>query len=217
ERLKTRPGKGHIVIFVDGEPFRPPSRIMTPNQIIVQAEHKDPAQNYLVQITHGTRISYQDKGNIPIKLRTGMKFQIVAVAPTPVSDTTARTGAAAFVDGLKQLGYNPTSLPGRSDHVMFDYTVESGTKAGQRVTLGFIVPTDFSMTPPSGPHVSPRIHPTRAESGPHPTHGVHQSDEFQRGTGKDWQYWSRPFPDWANSKRTVAAYMSHIWKLWDSQ
>ncbi len=217
ERFKTRPAKDHIIIFVDGEPFRPPSRVMTPNEIIVQAERKNPAENYLVQITHGTRISYKDKGYIPIKLRNGMKFQIVAIAPTPVSDSTMRTGVAAFVEGLKQLGYNPTSLPGKPDHVMFEYTVESGTKAGQRVTLGLIVPSDFSMTPPSGPHVSPRIHPIKTESGPHPTHGVHLSDEFQRGTGKDWQYWSRPFPGWANGKKTVAAYMSHIWQLWDSQ
>jgi hypothetical protein len=44
-----------------------------------------------------------------------------------------------------------------------------------------------------------------------------QAAPFQQALADAWQYWSRPFTDWANSKKTVATYMSHIWRLWDSQ
>lgn len=83
---------------------------------------------------------------------------------------------------------------------------------------GLIVPRDFPITPPSGPYVSSEIHPINT-GGQHPLGAVHkdQARPFDRGAGGAWQHWSRPFPDWATSKRTVAAYMSHIWKLWDSQ
>jgi hypothetical protein len=36
--------------------------------------------------------------------------------------------------------------------------------------------------------------------------------------GGQWQYWSRPpGPEWQAGKKTVAAYMSHVWRLWGSQ
>lgn len=81
------------------------------------------------------------------------------------------------------------------------------------------MPADFPMNAPTGPYVSPEIHPTNPQHGPHPTGGVHkdQAKVFDTTAGGAWQYWSRPFPEWQNSKRTVAAYMSHIWNLWDSQ
>lgn len=128
------------------------------------------------------------------------------------------TGAAAFVQGLVGLGYQPTSLPGKPDHVVIDYEVESGRFRGKKVKHGFVVPGDFPLTAPSGPHVSPHIHPIKPD-GQHPMGAVHegQAAPFQEAHGGAWQYWSRPFPEWASSKKTVAAYMSHIWRLWDSQ
>ena len=128
------------------------------------------------------------------------------------------TGVAAFIQGLIALGYQPTSLPGKPDHVVIDYVVESGQFQGKKVKHGFIVPSDFPLTAPSGPHVSPHIHPINS-NGQHPKGAVHESQAapFQQALGGGWQYWSRPVPDWASSKKTVAAYMSHIWRLWDSQ
>lgn len=122
------------------------------------------------------------------------------------------TSVDVFVQGLRDLGDSPSQLAGRPDHVVIDYEVPVGRFVGQKVRLGFIVPGDFPMTPPSGPHVSPQIHPLQS-GGVHPTGGVHQSPAF----GGEWQYWSRPFTGWPQSKKTVAAYMSHIWCLWDSQ
>ena len=123
-----------------------------------------------------------------------------------------------FMDGLQRLGLQPVKLSDRSDCVVFEYVVESGRFAGRMVRLGFIVPSDFPITPPSGPHVSPHIHPI-CPGGAHPTGGIHQqqADPFQSLAGGQWQYWSRPFPGWAEERKTVSVYMSHIWCLWDTQ
>ena len=50
---------------------------MTPNEIIKGAANKDPGNHYLVQITKHERVSYQGKGNEPIRLKKGEKFQVV--------------------------------------------------------------------------------------------------------------------------------------------
>jgi hypothetical protein len=178
----------------------------------------DPATHYLMQIEGHHRVSFQNKGNEPIRLHNDMKFQVISVGPTPVSDPAMRPGVGAFIQGLVALGYQPGALSRMSDHIAIDYVVESGRFAGKRVQLGFIVPVDFPLSAPSGPHVSPHIHPIIA-GGEHPTGGIHQSQAapFQDALGGNWQYWSRPFPRWHTSKKTVAAYMAHIWRLWDSQ
>jgi hypothetical protein len=190
---------------------------MTPNEIIEDAAKKDPATNYLRQLTPHGPINYKDKGDIPIHLRNGEKFQVICTGPTPVSDSQARTGVAAFIDGLRTLGYEPTQVPDRPDCVVIDYTVLTGKFVGRKVKLGFIVPQDFPMQAPTGPHVSPEIHPINSQ-GPHPTGHVHKTHAKPfEVLGGGWQYWSRPHLNWAKSKRNVAAYMAHIWQLWDSQ
>jgi len=80
------PGMGHhheIHFFVDGEPFETDRRDWTPNEIIKTFGDKDPATHYLVRIEG--HISYQGKGNEPIEIHDGEKFQIVLTGPTPVS------------------------------------------------------------------------------------------------------------------------------------
>ena len=121
------------------------------------------------------------------------------------------TGVKVFTQGIEELGYSPVASDGRPDHIVIDYVVPVGRFAGQKVQLGFIVPPDFPMTPPSGAHVSPQIHPLLS-GGTHPTGGIHASP-----FGGEWQYWSRPFQNWAQSKMTVAAFMNHIWRLWETQ
>jgi len=129
-----------------------------------------------------------------------------------------RTGAEVFIEGLRELGYNPEALPNKPDHVVIDYEVESGKFAGKKLRQGFVVPADFPLTTPSGPHLSEQIHPVKS-GGEHPTGGVHrdQASPFQQALGGDWQYWSRPIPDWTTRKKTVVAYMGHIRRLWESQ
>jgi hypothetical protein len=209
-----------IHFFLDGEPEKTTDHELTPNQIIEKFGHKSSATHYLVEIEHGgKKESFQGKGDLPIKLRDGMRFQMVSLGPTPVSDGRSPMGMEAFVQGLLAAGYNPVVLKNDPSHVVFDYAVLSGKHAGKQMRLGFIVPADFPLTTPTGPHVSPRIHPTKPENGPHPTHGVHdgRSLRFEQDAGGEWQYWSRPIQEWATSKKTVLSYLNHIWQLWDSQ
>jgi hypothetical protein len=128
------------------------------------------------------------------------------------------TGVELFIQGLRALGYSPEILPDKPDHLVIDYEVESGRFAGRKMRHGFIVPADFPVIPPTGVHISELIHPTNG-GGQHPTGGIHrdQAMPFQQALGGEWQYWSRPVQEWAGSKKTVVAFMNHIWRLWDSQ
>ncbi len=208
-----------IHFTVDGEPEETEQRMMTADEIIRVFGRKDPATNYLVRIEGGHREeSYQNRGNEPIKLHNGMSFQIISLGPTTVSDGRFPAAVDMFTEGLKALGYAPATLSGRPDHVVIDYEVQSGPFSGQKVRHGFVVPQDFPAAPPSGPHVSPHIHPIHpAGDIGHPLGAVHESKAFEQGAGGQWQYWSRPFTGWGQTKKTVAAYMSHVWRLWDSQ
>lgn len=129
-----------------------------------------------------------------------------------------QTGAGVFIAGLRDLGYDPIELPGNPGHVVVGYEVQSGRFAGKKLRLGFIVPVDFPMTPPSGIHVSEPIHRLQS-GGQHPTGGIHSEHArpFQQALGGAWQYWSRPPANWATNQKDVAAYMGHVWHLWDTQ
>ena len=222
EHIESHADDAHhhaIRIEVDGEKYEATNKEMTPNAIIREFGLLDPSCHYLVQIHdrghEPTR--YEGCGDTPIELHNGMEFQIISTGPCTVSDVL-RTGISAFVHELAELGLNPVVLSEKPDHVVFDYEVKSGKFAGRKVRHGLIVPADFPLTPPSGPHVSPHIHSERA-GGVHPDGGIHavHSAQFQKELGGEWQYWSRPFSNWTASRKNVAAYMNHIWRLWDSQ
>ena len=99
-----------------------------------------------------------------------------------------------FARQLIDLGFEVTLSGNR---LTFPFNVPIGLIAGQEVRLGIDVPGDFPATPPSGPHVSPRVG--------HPGGAVHASP-----FGPDWEYWSRPFLDWQKTSRTVREYMAHV-------
>ena len=208
----------HFIHFtVDGEPYETERREWTPDEIITKFAEKDPSTNYLVQIEGNHKKSFQGEGNNTFELHEGARFQVISTGPTPVSDGRTTNSVGLFFAGLQALGYEPLLVPGTLDHLVFDYVVETGSYAGQRVRIGLAVPSDFPLTPPGGPHVSPRVRPFNSE-GTHPTGKIHDSSQaFERGLQGQWQYWSRPFPNWIRAKKTVAAYMSHVWQLWDSQ
>lgn len=116
---------------------------------------------------------------------------------------------ADFIEQLKTLRLEV------QDHgdgkVSFPYKIPCGKFAGQEIRLGFIVPDDFSLNPPSGPHVMPELLP-RQQGGVHPSGGIHES-QF----GQGWQYWSRPLKHWAQTARTVKDVMAHVRHLFDTQ
>jgi len=204
-----------IRFFVDGEEFKTRDPNQTPDHIIKEYGGRDPAENYLVQIEGHKKISYQAKGDIPIRIEDCARFQIISVGPAPVSDKNIKAGVESFIAGLREAGHEPEIVPGKPNHVAFAYEVPSGSHIGKKVHIGVVVPPDFPMTPPDGPHVSPQIHAMKS-GGDHPTGGISKST-FEGFRGQSWQYWSRPVRYWGQSKKTVAVYLSHLWKLWDTQ
>jgi len=216
--IPPHPHEKDIHFTVDGEPEKIEYPKLSANNIISEYGKKDPSTHYLVQIKHREKISYKDKGGDLVTIQEHSRFQIISTGPTPVSDKKIRTGVEVFVEGLHEMGYSPVALPNKPDHIVIDYEVPVGRFAGQKVRLGFVSPSDFPVTPPSGPYISPHIHPINT-GGAHPNGAVHhtQAIPFEQGASGAWQYWSRPCLDWAERKKTVTAYMSHIWRLWDSQ
>ncbi len=82
---RGRPHSHEIQFSVDGEPYETRERELTPNEIIRRFAQKDPATHYLVQIEGHRRISYEGKGDEPIRMHDGMRFQVISTGPTPVS------------------------------------------------------------------------------------------------------------------------------------
>ncbi|MFF3598062.1 hypothetical protein [Kitasatospora indigofera] len=107
-------------------------------------------------------------------------------------------GPAALHAGLLAAGYTPqhTTTSDSVPYIVFDYTVETGPRAGTALRIGLQAPADFPVTPPGGPQVSPRIG--------HPKGAVHPSP-----LGSEWEYWSRPATNWA-ADRSARGYLRHL-------
>jgi hypothetical protein len=117
-----------------------------------------------------------------------------------------------FIIELKILGYNAEVL--NENRIVFDYSITEGKFAGQTVKLGLEIPPDWSLNPPGGLHVLPKILPINPNATGHPERVV-ESPNF----GPEWEYWSRPYPpgEWPKSKRTVKDYLRHIRHLFFTQ
>ena len=114
-----------------------------------------------------------------------------------------------FVQQLRQMGHAVEDLG--ENRVAFPYEIPCGKLAGKKINLGFAIPPDFPLAPPSGPHISPRLMPNQS-GGTHPTGGIHDSPSF----GPDWHYWSRPISHWNDTKRTAKDVMAHVRHLFDT-
>jgi Prokaryotic E2 family E len=120
-------------------------------------------------------------------------------------------GRQDFIDQLRELRYDVESLG--EERIAFRYIVPVGRFEGQEIKLGFVVPGDFPLTPPSGPYISPRLREINTVSREHPAGGVSDAPAF----GPEWQYWSRPHRNWDKTDRTVRSYMAHIRALFETQ
>jgi hypothetical protein len=115
-----------------------------------------------------------------------------------------------FIIQLQNMGFDVEDMGGGKLAIL--YPIPVGKQIGQKIKLGFKVGDDFPGTPPSGPHVSPRILPINTTSGSHPNNGIHESPDF----GPEWEYWSRPFPSWGMTDHSVRVYMAHIRHLFET-
>ena len=125
------------------------------------------------------------------------------------------TSTDTFCDGLRRLGYEPTHYDGHQTYITFEFEIPCGIYAGHSLLVGLNVPPDFPTTAPSGPHFTP-ILINDDGTGQAPRGGLHLNHDasFKALTGEDWQYWSRPFPNWSGSADPVRAYLAHIKNLW---
>lgn len=112
-----------------------------------------------------------------------------------------------FIDQLKAIGHVVEDLG--EGRVSFPYAPRVGKFRGQSIAVGFVVNDDFPANCPGGPHVKPRLLPLKSD-GEHPEGRVHESP-----FGAEWEYWSRPYPNWNESGRTAKAYMEHVDRLFD--
>ncbi len=81
--------EGHVpaIYFkVDGEPYDTRAHELTANEILKEFAGVDPATHYLLQIQGHHHVSFQGKGDDPIRMEEGMRFQVISMGPTPVSD-----------------------------------------------------------------------------------------------------------------------------------
>jgi len=200
-----------FTITVDGESLDFSQHTATVRQILTAAE-LDPEKHYLVE-WHGSQQVPHKALDEELHLHEKAAFVSVFKGATPVAYATPQ-GAARFAAGLQELGYEVAELP--DGHLWFRYTVEVGKFAGTTVDIGLVIPDDFPINVPHGPHVRPHIHEV-GKKGEHPTGGIHPSPKHSKHFGSDWQHWSRPYKQWSQSNRDVAVYMSFLRQLWATQ
>lgn len=110
-------------------------------------------------------------------------------------------GTDNFKEGLEALGYAVEQKD--QDKLIIPFVIAEGRFAGKEIKVGFQVPGDFPMTPPGGPHISPRLIPINGNAPDH----SRAADSAQFGT--EYEYLSRPYTQWAH-KRTVKRYMEYV-------
>jgi hypothetical protein len=120
-------------------------------------------------------------------------------------------GKSAFIQGLRDLGYDPEDQC--DNRVAFNYTIKEGRFKDRSIKIGIEVPADFSVTCPTGPHISPCLIPMNPN-------GASNDRSAVSSFGAEWQYLSRPFRDqqegWNRTKRDVKAYLHHVRQILDT-
>lgn len=104
-----------------------------------------------------------------------------------------------FMNQLEALGFGTQELS--HNVIAIDYTVPLGKNKGMKVLLGFPVSNDFPLNCPAGLHFRADGH----EKWQEPTQNVSDSP-----LGSGWRYWSRRFPDWNRTDKTVKTFLAHV-------
>ena len=110
-------------------------------------------------------------------------------------------GTDRFAAELEDLGYKVSRLG--ENRLTINYRIGEGRFQDRQIKLGFEVPTDFELSAPGGPHISPRLIPINPSAPAHPERSATSS------FGDNWQYLSRPFHEWS-LKRTVKRYLEYV-------
>lgn len=104
-----------------------------------------------------------------------------------------------FIDQLKALGFETQEL--NQSIVSIKYVIPIGKNRGKQVSIGFAVQDDFPMNCPAGLHFN--------ASGTSDWKEARQNvSDSPLGSG--WRYWSRLFPDWNRTDRSVKTFLAHV-------
>ena len=109
---------------------------------------------------------------------------------------------------LGEAGYETWRLD--KNFVAFKFLIPHGRFRGKTVDIALQAP-NFPEIPPSGPHIKPHLLPITGGGGVHPFGGIHARNQ----PNADFQYWSRPFKSWKNSKMNVQEYLAFLRTLLD--
>lgn len=104
-----------------------------------------------------------------------------------------------FINQLKALGFETQEL--NQSIVSIRLVIPIGKNKGKQVSLGFQVQEDFPMNCPAGLH----FNASGVDGWKEPTQNVSDSP-----LGSGWRYWSRRFPDWNRTDRTVKTFLAHV-------
>jgi len=199
-----------IKISIDDDVFEVQDKTQTANQLL-QLAGKDPANFYLVELIGHKQKSYKDNPNEIINLHEKQRFITMYCGGHTVSD--GNYGVDAFFEQLSQAGICAERDKSANDRISFDFVIPGGKFAAQIWRIGLVIPASFPAEPPTGPHISPQIHGTQTKSGVHPTANISASP-----FGADWEYWSRPYPNWnTEPEKSARTYLKHIARLWVTQ
>ncbi len=117
-------------------------------------------------------------------------------------------GISVLKEQLEAIGY-VVSMSG-DNFLSFNYKIPLGRFRDKEIELG-LEATQFPLIPPSGLIIRPYLLPVTGGGGIHPTGGIH----LRTIPSSEWQYWSRPFPNWDNSEKNVKTYMAFVRTLFD--
>ena len=116
--------------------------------------------------------------------------------------------ADTVVKELRELKYDPILYP--NGFVGFKYTIPHGRFRNQEVEIVLEV-KQFPDIPPSGPYIKPYLLPITGNAGTHPFGGIHQRNI----PSVEFQYWSRPFPEWDKTDKNMQVYLAFLRTLFD--
>jgi hypothetical protein len=109
---------------------------------------------------------------------------------------------------LEEMGYVVSVTGG--NFLSFNFKIPLGRFRDKDIELGFEA-SQFPLIPPSGLIIKPYLLPISGGGGSHPYGGIH----LRTSPSSEWQYWSRPFPDWDKCEKTAKTYMAFVRTLFD--
>lgn len=117
-------------------------------------------------------------------------------------------GNTEILNQLKDLKIEVFEL--EHGYIGFKYKIPIGKFRNQEIVIALNAP-QFPNVPPSGPYIKPFLLPINTSIRVAPLGGIHRRNK----PTADFQYWSRPFPNWNGSEKSMKSYLAFLRTLFD--